>query len=235
MTRNLGGSEMNEELLKDIKSAGYWRINFRPVSALAEKLTMDKCKEAVFASNVSLRGWDYPHLPLGKDGSSGLEYGDEFIEAWTSFMFFREFWRIYRSGQFLHYRGMWEDREEFPNKPQDPFISIIEVIYLFTEITEFASRLANALALEKGLSITISAHNTAGRRLYVGQGRMNFFQPKTTVADQITVEAILPLDGSKTPQQVALSLSKDVFDRFGWNPSNDQIEADQLRLLRRQF
>lgn len=226
---------MNEELLKNIQDAGHWRINLRPLSVLAEELSMAKCRDAVSESNVELRGWDYPHVLLRNDASSGCSNGDGFFEAWTSWNTHVEFWRMYRSGQFLHYRAMWEDLEEFEGMPQRPFLSIEGAIFLFTEIAEFASRLANRLGLTDGLSLSVEARHTKGRRLWVGPGRMSFFEPKTTTAEQIEIRTTVPADGSRSAQQVSMEMCKVFFDRFGWNPSDDQIQRDQTRLYKRQF
>ncbi|RWC25951.1 MAG: hypothetical protein EOS70_32600 [Mesorhizobium sp.] len=226
---------MDEALLEDIRGAGYWRINLRPLSSLAEKLSIQKCRDVVSASSVELRGWDYPHVVRGNDQHSGVTNGDGYFEAWVSFMMQREFWRMYQSGQFLHYRSMWEDRDDFANMPARPFLSIEGVIYLFTEIAEFTSRLAAALKLKDGFGISIEARQTNGRRLWVGQNRMPFFEPKTTAAEKVVIAAPLMVDGLQSPQQVALAMCKDFFDRFGWNPSDDQIQGDQTRLLKRQW
>lgn len=226
---------MDQALLDDIKGAGHWRINFRPTAPLAEKLSIKLCREAVSTSNVELRGWDYPHVLLRQDEHSGYANGENFFEAWTSFMTHREFWRMYQSGQFLHYRAMWEDREEHHGLPERPFLSVEGVIYLFTEIGEFSKRLISALAMPGGFDISVEARQTYGRRLWVGRNRMPFFEPKTTTAESVVINGQMAASGSENPQQVALQMCRDFFDRFGWNPPDDQIQADQVRLLKRQF
>ncbi|TRC91147.1 hypothetical protein FJV80_04290 [Mesorhizobium sp. WSM4310] len=225
---------MDAALLEDIKGAGYWRVNLRPLSVLGEKLSIQKCRDTVSASSVQLRGWDYPHIQHGNDQYGGVENGDGFFESWTSFLNHREFWRMYQSGQFLHYASMWEDRDDSVDTAR-PFLSIVGTIYLFTEIVEFTSRLANGLQFKDGFAISIEAHHTRTRRLWVGPNRMPFFAPKTTAAENVAVNAKMTVDGAQSSQQVALAMCKEFFDRFGWNPADDQIQADQIRLLKQQF
>jgi hypothetical protein len=64
--------------------------------------------------------------------------------------------------------------------------------------------------------ISITAYQTAGRRLWVGQGRLPFFEPHTTQAKSVEVTATLPMDTSGSlPVETATKLLKDFFDRFG--------------------
>lgn len=227
---------MKDGLLENIRSAGHWRINIRPSRPLAEKLSIAQCRTLVHGSSVELRGWDFPHIHRGRDEFGGSENGDGFYAEWTDWYVYHEFWRMYQSGQFLSYKAMWEDREEFDGAPAKPFLSIEGAIYLFTEIVEFASRLSQAASFQGGVSISITGNVLRDRRLWVGQNRMPFFDPKVTKAETIEVSDVLQNDLAATPAvDVSLKLIKEFVDRFGWTPTDDQIRRDQERLLRREL
>ena len=227
---------MKEGLLEKIKASGYWRINLRPARTLEKELTLKHCREVVAAANVSLRGWDYPHVANRNDDQVGYGNNDGFIENWTEWKTMLEFWRMYQSGQFLHYRNMWEDYEEVEHAPQKPFLSIVGAIYVFTEVAEFANRLATNSGYPEGVDISIAAVNTVGRRLWVGGNRMPFIEPMTTGVERVEVTGTL-LTGASTipPIDIASQLLMSFFDQFGWQPNLDQIRSDQERLLKRQF
>lgn len=226
---------MKEGLLEKIQGAGHWRILIRPITPLDEKLSIARCREAVSKANVELRGWDYPHVLFRNDESGGYSNADGYFEHWTDWLSHIEFWRMFQSGQFLHYRGMWEEWDEFNNMPAKPFLSIEGAIYLFTEVAEFAARLTGYADMKDGVSISIGAHQTAGRRLWVGRNRIQFWEPKETAAASISIVKNLTTDGSTSPAQISLEMIKEFFDRFGWNPEDDQVRRDQDRLLKRQL
>jgi hypothetical protein len=143
---------------------------------------------------------------------------------------------MYQSGQFLHYRAFWEDREEFKNAPKGPYLSVVGVVYFITEVIEFAARLRAHPAFGKGSSISLTANKTKGREIWVGPGRLSFFERKATEAPSIEISAALPgLSSSTMPIDVSLAMIKEFFDYFGWNPADNQIRADQENLINRRF
>src|SRR5690349_4767858 len=101
---------MREGLLERIREVGHWRINYRPKIKPAAPLRLAQCREAVEKSRVSIRGWDFPHISVGRaDGTGGFTNAGDHVENWTEWYGFREFWRMYRSTQFLAYLALRED------------------------------------------------------------------------------------------------------------------------------
>src|ERR1035441_3490152 len=103
---------MNKPILDKIKSRGYWRINFEPLVYEQKLKTLGECKDIIEKSQVELRGWNYPHFPRRTGTDVGLESGDKFYEGWIDWFNHIEFWRMYQSGQFLHYFAVREDWSE---------------------------------------------------------------------------------------------------------------------------
>ena len=73
----------------------------------------------------------------------------------ADWMAHREFWRMYESSQFLHYRSVQEDWRErdtwFGQEPTrrgervaGPVLGVINNLWLFVEVFEFLSRLHRA-------------------------------------------------------------------------------------------
>ena len=96
---------MTPELLEKIKSRGYWRINLQPL-VKAEKLpSIDRCQEIVEQNAVKLRGWEYPAILQGAPDvqRTRTQTYFELANDWQNHI---EFWRMYRSGQFLHYLAL---------------------------------------------------------------------------------------------------------------------------------
>jgi len=229
---------MKDGLIERIKTRGYWRVNLRP-RALAEPLTLDQCRQLVEQSNVSLRGWDYPHISKRNDDDGRFEFCGDFVESWTDWGHHPEFWRFYRSSQFLHYRAISEDwiEDDQRRRPAGPYISVTGAIYSITEMIEFLFRLYRNGAYKAGAEVLISAENTAKRELWIADPmRMPFSYPRTTGAQRIVLARNLgPDDLNRSSTELSVSLTLEFFDNFGWQPSPDQIAADREKLLSRRM
>ena len=94
---------MKEGLLEKIKSRGYWRVNIQPLTATIRLDTLQKCREVVDKSSVELRGWDFPHIPRKNDQTTGGAPVGSYYEGWVDWENYKEFWRMYKSGQFFHF------------------------------------------------------------------------------------------------------------------------------------
>ena len=224
---------MKAGLLEKIQSIGHWRVNFRPATPLDTQLSFQQCFELVRDNAVSIRGWDYPHLSHRQDDEGGSSRGQGFYENWCDWWGFHEFWHMYKSGQFLSYNALREDTKEEGRRGT---LSILNAIYTMTEFIEFAYRLHKAGPYGEGVGITIELRNTASRILDVGPSRMPFFDRKETGADTISLERKLSAAQiGDDHQAIAIDLVLELFDYFGWNPSREQITADQAKFYRRDF
>jgi len=228
---------MRDDLVTKIRSTGYWRINFRPAREPRDYL-LGECRELITKSSVSMRGWDFPHVTTITDEKGGDETADGFVENWCDWSGFIEFWRMYPSGQFLSYIALREETLEGAFMTGGVgTLAVDHTIYTFTEIFEFAHRLAQHAVYPDGVRITISLEGTEGRRLWLGPDpRIRFFGQKKTTAARVELRAFLSpstlLDGYR---EQALILLVRLFDRFGWNPEPKQIAAVQDRFYRKEF
>jgi hypothetical protein len=229
---------MNDEFIQSIKSQGYWRINIRPLGIRqADPLTLNSAQQAVRQSSVSLRGWDYPHVPSRTGNDTAIERHDKFVQAWVDWMNHREFWRMYTSSQFIHYRALhedWRDRDQFGQSgwdraPEGPVLSVLGNLWLIVEVCEFLARLAAQVGLyEDGARLSIQLHSgPASRALWIDDyRRFPFNYNRTTNAATITFERQLSHVELASPRTIAAEAARYLFDRFGWNPTEDQLVAD---------
>jgi hypothetical protein len=238
---------MKKPVIEKIKSRGYWRINFEPLVFDKKLKTLKDCMDVVENGRVELRGWDYPHFPRRKGDDTGLEVGDKFYEGWVDWFNHIEFWRMYQSGQFLHYFAVREDWSEYDGwgittnrniKPGE-FLNITgEVTYELTEIFEFLSRLAKNGIYNEGVQVSISLNHTKGRKLAVmDPRRAPLFDEYKTSLDNI--QFVKKFTGDEiliNPKDLALEAILYIFDRFGWhNPPIGVLKSDQENLLKRNI
>src|SRR5262249_44701302 len=114
------------------------------------------------------RGWDYPHIDLQSPPLTGADWvGQEFDRQDEI-----EVWRLYTSGQFVHFFTVWGDwRDHSTVWPAEPgwnpcrFLYYIPTVYSLIEIFEFAARLALSPAGAVSMQVEIQLHSLRGRRL----------------------------------------------------------------------
>lgn len=225
---------MNEALVTSIKSRGYWRINFRPLSDTYKLESLPACRDLVQKCNVSLRGWSYPHFP-----TSNIETLNNGCRGWDDWHAYKEFWMMYQSGQFLHYRALQEDwlqGDPFWGKLQEvpPFsvLEIVRAVYQITEIFEFLARLTRSGLYSDGVGISLSLMNTKDRKLWINDfGRAPLLSEYKTVLENITYEKQFTRDQIDNSKDWALEAILHFFERFGWTPSLEVIKRDQENLL----
>ncbi len=238
---------MKPGLLEDIKSRGHWRVNVRPSLELSRPLELRECLRLVRENSVQLRGWYYPYVSdVRKKGQSDMAPMDSYYESWVDFWNFREFWRMYISGQFLHYFAVREDWYELRDPSwqsqlhMEPGTGIGvtgSIVYELTEIYEFVRRLCQSNLYSDRITISIQLHNTAGRSLLSDDPRkLPFFQNFVCQSEKIDFfEDARVSEMIESSQELSNRAILHFLDRFGWhNPNASQIKLDQEALLTRR-
>jgi hypothetical protein len=231
---------MMDGLLEKIQAIGYWRVNIRPTVIPVEKLSFADCEGAVDRSRVELRGWDFPHVSRRQDPTHGHARAGEFVENWIDWEVHVEFWRMYRSSQFITYRALWEDldkdRHNGRQRPADKVLSVGSAIYTFTEVVEFLYRLYQNGHYALGAQVSITLGGAPQRHLWINDpNRMPFSDEKVAGAD--TIEVVREFDiGSlqSADHGRSLEMVRELFEHFGWDVAASTIVDQQARFLRRQ-
>jgi len=231
------------KIIEKIKSRGYWRVTFRPLTHEERLSPLSKCKDIVEKNAIQLRGWDYPHFPRREGDDTGLAPGNNYYEGWIDWRSHKEVWRMYQSGQFIHYTGLWEDWDD-----EDPWIEqnekmqkmvnlgVAHTVYQITEIFEFLLGLVMEGIYKERVRVSILLCNTKGRKLWLeNPQRVSFMIQKITGENNIKFEAKYNekeiIDSSS---ELAVKAVLHLFERFGWETSEDLIRKDQEELLKRK-
>jgi len=232
-----------EQLISKIKSKGYWRVEIRPT--IFEKLlipTFSKAQEIVQSCTVLWRGWDYPHW-----NANTVRNMSDWVESWEDWKHEIEYWRFYRSGQFIHIFAAHEDymnvesmlpKRYPPRPPRDGYISFVSTTYQVTEILEFAARLANKDILHPSAFISIGLYNMKDHALASFNGSRHLHDGYVyTIDDPIVIEREIPQQELiANPDNFALDFIIEIFERFNWNnPPRQILSEDQKRLRERRL
>jgi len=237
----------HEELLAEIKSRGYWRVEMRSTEYRDKRLPNRRAMQDLLSSaTVSLRGWPYPYFP-----AEDTAYNGKWLEGQVNWSYHKEYWRLYESGQWLHYLclpGAWIPREELfkgrsPLPSQHPgYVHIRgDVLFTLTEILRFAVGLAQGGVFAPTAFLSIQLHNTRDYMLFEEFQRPFFFiheyvNPSNTPIEQQNSVPVGQL--SAVADQMALETAVKVFEVFGWVPSEAAVRMlaeDQKKLIERRL
>lgn len=233
---------MKDGLIETIKRRGYWRINFQPTSEPAN-LSLQECEELVGKNSVKLRGWYYPFFGHGAADNHGISNYNNYCGGWIDAGEYKEFWRMYQSGQFLHYSVVHEDwmtpetrEDRFNPKEIEPgkYLNFIGSLTMYiTEIMEFLVRLHRSGLYAEGVHVKVSLHNTRGRELKSFEGLRHLMTPKVAHEDPIVFEKTYsPSELSQPARDLAIDPILRFFELFNFaDVSVDQVikkDQDQL-------
>lgn len=240
-----------QSTLNKIKTRGYWQVELHPAQIqknVVESVT--KAKELVQTSSVHFRGWDYPHFPTQTRDHQDVYVGEnDSIEGWIDWEHFKEVWRFYTNGQFIHLFGLREDwweehtwlNENDPLKKIKPgtVLEVISTVYSLTEIYAFFSNLVQNMPDVAEFTVEISLTGTKDRKLFVSDFmRAPLFGDYSCRLDKVN----LPKKTYKRDELIAnyVDLAFDqiiyLFHRFNWEkPNIAVIKEDQKKLIERRM
>ncbi|MFC1970700.1 hypothetical protein ACFLV0_02015 [Chloroflexota bacterium] len=238
----------NEELLAEIKSRGYWRVEMHSTEYQENRLpTKRAMQDLLNSATVSLRGWPYPYFQVGEATYHGKWLEGQVRGGWGN----KEYWQLYDSGQWIDYIGLsgaWVPREElfkgrFPLPTQRLGYLHVRghVLFTLTEILRFAVGLAQGGILDPTAFLSIQLHNTQNYMLFEDFSRTWFLgheyvNPLNTAIEHQRSITIGQL--SAVADQMALDAAIKVFEVFGWSPSEDGLRwlaEEQKKLVERRL
>jgi hypothetical protein len=220
-----------QAIIDKIVTRGHWRVVIRPTD-FDKALVVDAATlfEVVRTTAVSLRGWNLPHV-----GREEPSFGDDYVEQASEFNGHIEFWRMFQSGQFYLLRAIRSDW--VPEFERTKVLWTLHTIYTFTEIFEFASRLATTDAGGERMSISITANGLGGRRLWADPAEqlpfMEDYVCHPARGSSMRSNEFERDDLLANGRSYALREAREFFLRFGWNPTLDTLAELQAGLFKK--
>lgn len=233
-----------------IKTRGYWKIHIFPTTTESHVINpINKGKEIIRESAVQFRGWDYPHFPTNNQENQNAYIADDRVEAWIDFEQYKEVWRLYDSGQFVHFFSIREDwwgedswltPDHYLKKIQPgAVLEAISTVYSLTEIYAFIRNLVQAKLFENEVSVEISLVGTKDRELYVSDpARAPLFWHYKAATDRVDLlKKIYKIqDIESNYLDLAFEQIVYLFNQFNWdNPPLQVIKEDQKKLIERRL
>lgn len=223
-------------LAHKIRSRAHWEVFVRPADFVADRVHYSELEHIVRKAAVRFRGWPVPFVDDRQQLTGGHDWVGQDIDA--DMVSHYEAWRMWTSGQFGHLRAVSADWREGREATRVPVgfsgaIEVWEILYYLTEVTEFAARLALSDAGSDVMTIEATLRGLEGRGLVVGQSnRAEFFEPYRSRVPEFTRTVVMPREALVADvRQAAVDLAFELFARFGWQPSKDQLAEHQLELI----
>ena len=221
------------QLLHAIRGRGHWRVRIVPESAGQRFKLPSDCRDAIAASAVLLRGWDYPHVPLRNDEfhcQTPVRDGWEGMVDWDRH---RELWRLMRSGQFIHYLALWEDLA--PEFRGQRVLGASGVVYSLLEFVEFSRRLTGAASYGTSIDLEIDLVDVKSRELKMLDPRRMLDREYTTAESTVELRTTLSLPlGQSDARSAARDLTIELFEMFQLELSLHIIDDIQGELVERR-
>lgn len=239
---------MSEQaLIAKLKQRGYWKVAITPSEYVGNRFDFKELKGIIDKCSVSLRGWDYPHL----DHQNTYNRSGH-LESYCEFDYLIEYWRLYRSGKFIHLFGMREDgRTDSPvlerfrwyagqEAPPQGLrgLSILSTIYSLTEIFEFGIRMAKHGVLKSGATISLELFGLQNRMLYFEDFARNLRRPYISRDGHIKLEASFASDEQliETGHTIARNWFIEIAQLFQWDsPPKGILAEEQKKFLERRI
>jgi len=225
-------------LLDKIKSRGYWKVTVRPIRFVEKRIPEIRSLYPIIEKTaVHLRGWDFPHIAPRLEPHIDIDWiGQE--SEWEHHL---EVWRFFQSGQILDVSSImhdWRDQSTVWPSGQGwrpgAFLSVGDTLFRFTEIFEFAARLALTDAGDEHMHIGITVSGIRGRALVVDDPRRTpmFADYKASIQEFPYAIELPRAELIANPRELALRPTMELFWRFRWEPAPELLREQQEDLRR---
>lgn len=232
------------EVTDKIRSKGYWDVNIRPQTFDDQRVGYEALDDVLESVAVSFRGWPVPAIDPRRQTLHGDDWIGQDIDATVVSHY--EAWRFFTSGQFNHLRAISADwrtgsepsyvdppRVEYPPEGFRSSIEVWEILFYLTEVFELAARLSLSTAGDEVMTISVRLEAGEQRGLIVGTPRrVPFDRPYGPPPGTIRRDATLPRERLVAePRTLAVEMARELFLRFGWKPSHEQLADWQRELV----
>ncbi len=236
--------EIESPVLEKIKSRGYWRILISPISHKVRFKQTTDCFQFIEKNFVDIDGLTFPFytgLSVAKDESLIKEYFSEYALCSADYGSIKEYWRLYRSGQFIHFTGIlddwWQDdvfqRSYLTSiKPFERISYNQSIMLTVTQVFDFMNRMCSYDIYNEGLSINMQIHKLHNRSLWFPDNRM-FLQLKPSKENIFTEEKTFSKeDLIIRHRDLSIDVLLRIYELFNWHPSADQLKTYQEKMVK---
>ena len=235
--------EASTDILTQLRSGPHWQVVIHPGKFEGQRISsLSECWNIMERAAVA---WGHPEYPI-IGWEDEREEGEDWIASSINYGVQREYWRLYRSGQFIQWRGLWLERREdeqalsrfaelHPLAPTPHgYVDYTTLLRTPLEIFTFAGRLGVAQALDYSPVIEIAMNGLEGRVMFTvdpwrGESRDIHSAKGDTFAHSWTASL---LDLISSPEGLAANATLRLLEHFDYvSTSEDGIKREQQKFL----
>jgi hypothetical protein len=213
-----------------IKTRGYWEFTIKPSISKDKRVPkILELKEILNKTQVQFGSWEFPFTE-NKDIKVKIDWIEQDFE-WQHKL---ESWRFFQNGNFYDIYAIpsdWRDQSTVWTFPDswEPLkeIGIGDIISTIHRFYEFSARLAMTEAGDEMMELDINLCRINGRSLIQDFPHKWPFDFKySSSIDSFPIHNSIDRNELiSNTQLLTINAAVDVFDRFGWNISNDNVHS----------
>lgn len=219
------------DTLGAIRTRGYWSVIIRPAAFNAQHVAKrTELFPVVERLSAHLRGWPFPYAH--SDSNHGEKIGGidwvGFEHRWDRYI---EVWRLYQSGQFIDYRCIPNDWSSERIEAAPNVLYVGDVVNSYSEIFEFAARLASSSVGAPSIHIEVTLHGLQRKVLAFGDPIREFGRDHRASIDEYPLawDISTPKLSSQV-RELALIASQQLFQQFDWDAAPEILRGYQDKL-----
>ena len=212
---------------------GGWEIWAYPTTYQKERIPRaQELKKLIESSEVSLRGWNFPHTD--KKDAGYFSGGYQSVTTWERY---HEGYRAYQSGLFAWKRIFPEDLDNNKDKENRRVLSYVLAIYELTECFLFLKRFYEGQPSVEGVHVKLRMNGLANRSIVS-------LDPGFWITEELVSkdpgflheESFSIVDLKASANGIACRIIQRIFLIFGWDDITEKaIDEWQQKLLSRRF
>jgi len=210
----------------------HWEVFVEPLPYEAERLDRPAIRDARRKAEVSIRGWNFPHIDKEFDGAF-----DRGVQSVTHFAHFEEAHRLYMSGLFAWRRHLWEDLRDTPEHSGGRKLSFISAINSITEYLTFATRYLTEVVPDGSGLVQVRMLGLRARGLASYEPAFPIWEDYLGVTEEWAKSMEVDVAVLRTDHDsLAIAWAHDLFTRVFDAPIDQAVIRDlQERFLERKF
>jgi len=213
-----------------------WEVKVLPVP-LSEPLDPRLAHATLRGVKVSLRGWDFPALPVNQDPIFGLNH----LEVRMAWQEFREIVLYSYRGAFGFTSVIWTELKSKSRgfslvEPPARILDAIGILWSYTEFFRFALNLAEAMHSD-AVWLQVTLKGVRGRELGSFDPRRMWWGEHKASTNEIPLDGLFSTASLKSSwKEDARAWTKKAFTVFQWpGPNEEQLAKDQDELVERRL
>ena len=214
------------------KGLGYWSFCAYPTCVVGN-IDIKEVKRTIAESEVSLRGWNFPHTD-----QKNASYFNNGYQSFTVSDFVIESYRAYSNGLFLSRRSLWEDLDNgMLSRYNQSVISFVSEIWSVTEFLIFISKYYSKMGIQSDIKIIIELNGVLNRKLISTDSMASLLEnyicriPSIKVFETVSIDKLI-----YSYKEIAAGLIKQIFTLFNFDDATvEMIESWQDKLIKNKI